>query len=92
MRTGEEVIVRRLSDDRTYRVREWDPDGEEANVGALCIWYEIEWDLVRKKIKSEIKDITVSSRCFLTLARHMFAAFLYLLLIPIVFLYVLEMM
>lgn len=46
------------------RVWEWDPDGEEANVGALCIWYEVEWDLVKKEFKSEIKDISVSTHGF----------------------------
>ena len=46
------------------RILEWEYDGDQKNVGALCIWYQVVWDSDEKNIQSELKDITVSSHGF----------------------------
>ena len=49
------------------RILEW--DGEKCNVGALCIWYEVDYDRVRDSegnfnIQTKLKDIPVVSHGF----------------------------
>ena len=44
------------------RILEW--DGEEVNVGAICIWYKVEYDPVKDSArkfnrKTKLKDIPV---------------------------------